>query len=134
MLLECLVQWLSFHITIVEREFSHIAYVLLFSSRSDYEKYRRMQYHVFRFTLKKYFMLEYPFFKNSKENTYFIDIKQYFGKIKSLVISRRGNLGTKISTQQISKKLPLTIKSKMYNFMYVNEMKIKIVYFTNICL
>ena len=27
-----------------------------------------------------------------KEQLFFIDIKQYFGKIKMLIISRRGNL------------------------------------------
>ena len=67
-----------------------------------------------------------------KENKFFIDIKQYFGKIKMLIISRRENLYTKISTQQICKKRYLIIKSKMYNFMYVDEMKIKVRYFTNI--
>ena len=57
-----------------------------------------------------------------KENTFFIDLKQYFEKIKSLVISGRGSLLTKISNQQISKKLSLIIKSKMYNFRYIDEM------------
>ena len=56
------------------------------------------------------------------------DIKQYFGKIKRLVISRRGNIWTKLSIQQISKKLYLIIKSKMHNFMYVEEVKVRIGY------
>ena len=39
-----------------------------------------------------------------REQLFFIDIKQYFGKIKGLAISRRGNLCTVISIQQICKK------------------------------
>ena len=65
-----------------------------------------------------------------RQQLFFVD----FGKIKSLVIIRRGNLWTKISIQQISKKHYLIIKSNMYNFMGTDEMKIKIGYITNIFL
>ena len=40
----------------------------------------------------------------------------------------RGNLWIKTSTQQISKKHYIIIKSKMYNLMCVDEMKIIIWY------
>ena len=56
------------------------------------------------------------------------------GKIKSLVISRIENLWTKINIQQISKKRYLVIKSCITNFMYVDEIKIKIGDITNIFL
>ena len=63
---------------------------------------------------------------------FFIDIKHYFGK--RLIITG-GEPGTKISNQQISiKKRSVIIKSKIYNFMYANEMNIKIGYITNIFL
>ena len=69
-----------------------------------------------------------------KENIFSKDLKQHFGKIKILVISRKGNLCTKISIQQISKKYYRIFKPDMYNFIYVDEMKIEILYITNIFL
>ena len=47
-----------------------------------------------------------------KGKNFFIDIKQYFGKIKRLVINRKGNLCTKINIKQISKKHYLIIKGQ----------------------
>ena len=39
-----------------------------------------------------------------REQLFLIDVKQYFGKIKRLLISRGGKIWTIISIQQISKK------------------------------
>ena len=39
-----------------------------------------------------------------REQLFFIGIKQYLGKIKSLVISSRGNLSIQIRIKQICKK------------------------------
>ena len=49
-------------------------------------------------------------------------------------LSAEEEIWTKISIQQISKKHYLIIKPEMYNFMYVDEMNIKIDYITNIFL
>ena len=91
------------------------------------------------FTLKKHFILQNPFFLqykilyvlkthfdcfNSQVNNLddmereqlFYGHKEYFGKIKRLA----------------GQEIYFIIKSKMYNFMYVNEIKIKIGYITNI--
>ena len=70
-----------------------------------------------------------------KEYNFFVNIKQYFWKnLKCWLEAGKEIHEPKINIQQISKKHYLIIKAIMYNFMYVDRMKIKLRYITNIFL
>ena len=69
-----------------------------------------------------------------RNHLFFVDIKQCFGKIKSLVISRREIYEPELLFSKYLKKHYVNIQSKLYNFMYADEMKIKIEDITNIFL
>ena len=63
---------------------------------------------------------------------FFIDIKQYFGKNKSLVISGRGYLWTKLVYTKYLKNITELLSQRCITlYTYVDEMKIKIGYIDN---
>ena len=55
-------------------------------------------------------------------------------KLKDRLLAEEENYESKLLSQQIYEKHYLIIKPKIYNFMYIDAMKIKIGFITNIFL